>query len=195
MKLTQAFIADIKDLITSAPIFQAETGKAQTRSAQFKLSRTMPGQVDARRPGFQPSGGCGLGTQGVALGWSGAGALPLWRGRKKEGSQSVTKCHRLKLPAALRTLRTRREATRVRSANGAGLYQPGETPQGRGRKNEGRQLVTKCNRLKLPAALATLRTREDGPGFQPLGWCGLGTQGVALGWYGAGALPLGRGRK
>jgi hypothetical protein len=42
---------------------------------------------------------------------------------------------------------------------------------------------------------ATLRTREDGPGFQPSGWCGMGTQGVALGWYGAGALPLVRGRK
>ena len=65
----------------------------------------------------------------------------------------------------------------VRSANGAASYQPGATP-----------------REQYPPTRQGLRARAngraDGSGFQPSGICETVTQGVALGWYGAGALPL-----
>ncbi len=65
------------------------------------------------------------------------------------------------------------------SANGAVPYQPGATPQER-RTTTRRGLIARSMR------------RGVGPGFQPsVGWA-TDTQGVALGWYGAGALPLRR---
>ena len=64
-----------------------------------------------------------------------------------------------------------------RSANGAATYQPGAAPQ---------EL-----RFAGPRGLKARSIRRGfGPGFQPLGWFATDTQGVALGWYGAGALPL-----
>ena len=70
-------------------------------------------------------------------------------------------------------------AAHVRSANGAVSYQPGATPQ-----------------EQRPASRQGLKARANGravgPGFQPSWICETVTQGVALGWDEAGALPLGR---
>ena len=63
------------------------------------------------------------------------------------------------------------------SANGAASFQPGATPRER-RAPRDRGLKARANR------------RAVGSGFQPLGIFGLVTQGVALGWYESGALPL-----
>jgi hypothetical protein len=67
----------------------------------------------------------------------------------------------------------------IGSANGAASYQPGATPQ------------EQCprNRQGLRARPNDCRPTV-GPGFQP-SWIGeTVTQGVALGWYETGALPL-----
>lgn len=64
-----------------------------------------------------------------------------------------------------------------RSANGAASCQPGATPQEH-RPATGRGLKARTN----PAGI--------GPGFQPWGLFVADTQGVALGWNKAGALPL-----
>ena len=67
------------------------------------------------------------------------------------------------------------------SANGAVLYQPGATPQE--------------NRIPQNSGLkARAIPRADGSGLQPSCICTTVTQGVALGWYEAGALPLRRAR-
>ena len=67
--------------------------------------------------------------------------------------------------------------TAAQSANGAASCQPGATPQEhRTPQNSG---------LKARAI-----PRADGSGFQPSWICETVTQGVALGWYEAGALPL-----
>ena len=76
---------------------------------------------------------------------------------------------------------TTMDATQVRSANSAASYQPGATPQ--------EQCPPTRQGLKARA-----NGRADGPGFQP-SWIGeTMTQGVALGWDEAGALPLRRAR-
>lgn len=65
----------------------------------------------------------------------------------------------------------------LQSANGAASCQPGASPrEHRTPQNSG---------LKARAI-----PRADGPGFQPLWICETVTQGVAMGWYEAGALPL-----
>ena len=65
-----------------------------------------------------------------------------------------------------------------RSANGAALYQPRATPWERH--------PTAHQGLKVLAIRRAVR-----PGFQP-SWMGeTATQGAALGWHNAGALPLG----
>ena len=70
---------------------------------------------------------------------------------------------------------------RVLSANGAASNQPGATPH--------EQCPPSRQGLKARA-----NGRAVGPGFQP-SWIGeTVTQGVALGWDGAGALPLRRAR-
>ena len=67
--------------------------------------------------------------------------------------------------------------TAARSAKGAASSQPGATPQ--------EQCPPPRQGLK-----ARVNGRAVGPGFQP-SWIGETiTQGVALGWFGAGALPL-----
>ena len=74
---------------------------------------------------------------------------------------------------------TTMDATQVRSANGAASSQPGATPQ--------EQCPPPRQGLKARA-----NGRAVGPGFQP-SWIGETiTQGVALGWDEAGALPLRR---
>ena len=103
--------------------------------------------------GFQPSCICKTVTQGVALGWRRAGALPLRNN-----------------PTA---------ALDAESANGAAPYQPGATPQeNRTPQNSG--LKARAN----PCAVVS--------GFQPSWISETVTQGVALGWLVAGALPLRR---
>jgi len=74
---------------------------------------------------------------------------------------------------------TTMDATQVRSANGAASYQPGATPQ--------EQCLPTRQGLKARA-----NGRADAPGFQPSWICKTVTQGVALGWDKAGALPLWR---
>ncbi len=69
----------------------------------------------------------------------------------------------------------------VGSAKGAISYQPGATPQ--------EQCPPPRQGLKARAI-----PRADGSGLQPSGMGGTVTQGVALGWYEAGALPLRRAR-
>ena len=66
---------------------------------------------------------------------------------------------------------------KIGSANGAASSQPGATPQ--------EQCPPPRQGLKARA-----NGRADGPGFQPSWICETVTQGVALGWYEAGALPL-----
>lgn len=73
----------------------------------------------------------------------------------------------------------KKDAVPLRSANGAAPYQPGATPQER--------YVPRDSGLKARAI-----TRAHGSGFQPSGTGVVVTQGVALGWYEAGALPLRR---
>ena len=68
-------------------------------------------------------------------------------------------------------------AASFRSANGAASYQPRATPW-EGHAPRYRGLKARPTR------------RADGTGFQPSRNYGPVTQGVALGWYGAGALPL-----
>ena len=75
------------------------------------------------------------------------------------------------------TNRPTMDATQVRSANGAASYQPGATPQEQCPPPR-QGLKARPNRAKI------------GPGFQPSRICETVTQGVALGWYEAGALPL-----
>ena len=65
----------------------------------------------------------------------------------------------------------------IGSANGAASYQPGATPQEQCPPPR-QGLKARPNRAKI------------GPGFQPSRICETVTQGVALGWYAAGALPL-----
>ena len=67
----------------------------------------------------------------------------------------------------------------VLSANGAVSYQPGASPQ-------------ECVTPREQGLKARLILRADGSGFQPSRFAGSVSQGVALGWYGSGALPLGR---
>ncbi len=68
-------------------------------------------------------------------------------------------------------------ARSLRSANGAAPCQPRATPW---------ELRPPCEQgLK-----ARGKRRAVESGLQPLGICGPVTQGVALGWYEAGALPL-----
>lgn len=74
---------------------------------------------------------------------------------------------------------TTMDATQVRSANGAASYQPGATPQ--------EQCPPTRQGLKARA-----NGRADRPGFQPSWICETVTQGVVLGWYNAGFLPLRR---
>jgi hypothetical protein len=71
---------------------------------------------------------------------------------------------------------TIQEASRF-SANGAASFQPGATPQER-RAVRDRGLKARAN------------GRAVGSGFQPSWFWGHETQGVALGWYESGALPL-----
>ena len=107
--------------------------------------------IEMIRPGFQPSWIGETVTQGVALGWREAGALPLRNN-----------------PTA---------ALDAESANGAAPYQPGATPQeNRTPQNSG--LKARAN----PCAVVS--------GFQPSWISETVTQGVALGWRRAGALPL-----
>ena len=61
------------------------------------------------------------------------------------------------------------------------FIQPGATPQERPAPRD--------SGLK-----ARLILRADESGFQPSRFVGLVSQGVALGWYGNGALPLGNGK-
>ena len=76
---------------------------------------------------------------------------------------------------------TTMDATQVRSANGAASYQPRATPQ--------EQCPPSRQGLKARAI-----PRADGSGLQPSRICETVTQGVALGWDEAGALPLRRAR-
>ena len=71
----------------------------------------------------------------------------------------------------------KKRVAEIGSANGAASYQPGATPQ--------EQCPPTRQGLKARA-----NGRADGPGFQPSAICETVTQGVALGWYAAGALPL-----
>ena len=102
-------------------------------------------------PDFQPSWIGEPVTQGVALGWHEAGALPLNKHT--------------------------RPAQDAENANGAAPYQPGATPQ-------------ETN----PSTSRGPKVRPNGgsvrPGFQPSMFFDLDSQGVALGWRRAGALPL-----
>ena len=66
---------------------------------------------------------------------------------------------------------------RFLSANGATSYQPGATPQ------------EQCPPLRQ-GLKARANGRALGSGFQPSWICETVTQGVALGWDEAGALPL-----
>ena len=74
-------------------------------------------------------------------------------------------------------LRSAQGAAPFLSANGAASYPPRATPW-EGHAPRYRGLKARPNR------------RADGTGFQPSRNYGPVTQGVALGWYGAGALPL-----
>ncbi len=72
----------------------------------------------------------------------------------------------------------KRHASSLWSAKGAKPYQPGATPQERWQPQ--------------PSGLKARAIRlADGSGLQPSHRVATDTQGVALGWYGAGALPLG----
>ena len=70
-------------------------------------------------------------------------------------------------------------ATQIGSTKGAALYQPRATPW--------EMRITLRQGLKARSNL-----RAIGPGLQPSWICETVTQGVALGWYEAGALPLRR---
>ena len=75
----------------------------------------------------------------------------------------------------------KKRVAEIGSAHGAVLSQPGATPQ--------EQCPPPRQGLKARA-----KGRAVGPGFQP-SWIGeTMTQGVALGWDEAGALPLRRAR-
>ena len=73
----------------------------------------------------------------------------------------------------------KKRVAEIGSANGAASYQPGATPQ--------EQCPPSRQGLKVRAI-----PRADGPGLQPSWICETVTQGVALGWHEAGALPLRR---
>jgi hypothetical protein len=111
--------------------------------------------------GFQPSLSVRRVTQGDALGWYGGGAMPLKKGRQMKKE----------------AVREMNGSQAVFSANGAATYQTGVKP----RVAESPWIRGLKARLMRPG---------NGTGFQPSISVRRVTQGVALGWYRGGALPL-----
>jgi hypothetical protein len=182
-----------------------QRGKASQPGAtpQETTAPIPPSPERARYPGFGPPFQglmivAGPGTQGVALGWLGAGRWPSlsWLGAGPLALRTVASGEAFRPNGATERMDIERgKASQPRPPQRGKASQPGATPQETtGPPQRGKASQPGATPQETTAPIPPSPERARYPGFGPpfqglMIVAGPGTQGVALGWLGAGRWP------